>query len=205
MSRAGAKSNRRPRDAYLTPTALARHLVGLLPLEPGDTALEPHAGGGAFVDALIDRGVDTTGWDIDPSLDWRVQDFLALDAASLPRGWPLWIVGNPPFNEAEAHVRQALDLSVRHVAFLLRLGFAETSKRFPLWQEHPARHLWVLAERPSFGKRLGIRQDRQVTLFRPSRSPRQLSGTGQDSTAYGLFWWDKDHHGPSTWAVTSWR
>lgn len=185
-------NKRRPNDAYFTPDALAEHLVGLLPLRFGENAWEPHAGGGAFVRALSRRlGVrHVYATDIDPApyegRDGKVQvpdcsDFL------LESGGPRaeeWIVGNPPFNQAQEHVEQALKLTGRHVAFLLRLGFLASGRRAEFWERHPARHIWVLSQRPSF------------------------TGGGTDSQEYGFFWWDTDPSQagrPTTISCTSWK
>ena len=43
------------------------------------------------------------------------------------------------------------------------------------------RKVWVLAERPSF------------------------TGGSTDSAAYGWFWWDLEHQGPTELGVLSWR
>jgi hypothetical protein len=91
-----------------------------------------------------------------------------------------WIVGNPPYNQAEAHIRRALGLSGQ-VAFLLRLAMLESRARVDLWRKHPARKVWVLAERPSF------------------------TNGKTDSAAYGWFWWDQTWEGPTELEVVSWR
>jgi hypothetical protein len=175
VSRALAAAERIPLDAYYTPDALAVALVGLLPIEPTDTVLEPHAGGGAFVRALLPRCSGVMACDINPdaeglriaSASWDL-DFLSMRQPSSAR----WIVGNPPFRGFEAHVDHALTLS-RHVAFLMRLAVTESAGRVPMWQRWPLRKVWVLAERPSF------------------------TDGGTDSAAYGWFWFDTHHDGPA--------
>jgi len=176
---------RRPLDAYYTPDDLAEALVASLPVRMLSTALEPSCGGGAFVRALRLRGVAVLGLDIDPEADGladanmaQVGDFLTYqhDIAC-----PEWIIGNPPFSDAEAHVRHAIDITGRHVAFLLRLAFLESRKRVPFWKEHPPRKVWVLSERPSF------------------------TGGSTDSCAYGWFWFDNEHRGPTELDWISWK
>lgn len=135
----------RPLDAYYTDPALARALVGLLDIRPGDEVLEPHAGGGAFVDALLQRTPTVVGADINPTLSWYTQDFLTLE----PTTRFDWVVGNPPFTDFEKHVAMALTIAPR-VAFLLRLTTLASAARIPLWKQWPLRRLTVLAERPSF-------------------------------------------------------
>lgn len=172
-------------DAYYTPDRLAVALVGLLPIGPGDVALEPHAGGGAFVRALNAKGAGVFAGDVNRDAAGLAQadfavvgDFLDLDDAG---PGVTWIVGNPPYSDAEAHIRHALDITGRHVAFLLRLAILETKIRIPLWEEHPPRKVWVLSQRPSF------------------------TGNGKtDSCAYGWFWWDREHQGPPELGWTRW-
>ena len=174
---------RRANDAYYTPDDLAARLVGLLPLSDGDTVLEPHVGGGAFARALRASGVGALdGCDI--NLDAagfehcdvmrRGCNFLDADV-----GYD-WIIGNPPFKNAEAHVRHALDLAP-NVAFLLRLAFLESRARIPFWAEHPAAKVWVLSQRPSF------------------------TGGRTDSCAYGWFVWSRTHFGPTQLSVLDWK
>jgi len=175
-------------DTYYTPDALAEALVGLLPLEPWRGYLEPHVGGGAFARALRRRMPEAFvyGIDIDPaaaglrdcSKAMGGLDFLAADWR---HGHPDWIIGNPPYRDAEAHVRAALGAARVGVAFLLRLAMLETHERAPLWRDYPPRKVWVLQERPSF------------------------TGSGTDSCAYGWFWWDREHRGPTEMGWVSWR
>ena len=76
-------------DRYYTPSKLAHVLAQLVPIVPGQHCLEPHAGGGAFVEAMQARGGDVTAIDIDAKapglkaaelrlcadfLDWNVTD-----------------------------------------------------------------------------------------------------------------------------------
>jgi len=171
------KGERRALDAYYTPTAWASALVGLLPIAPGDTALEPHAGGGAFVRAMNAAGAVVSASDLDRKARGLTQATGRTQAGDfLFTSWdpaPLWVVGNPPYSEAERHVLHALRVSSRHVVMLLRLGFlAGKRRRSTIWEHHPPRRVWVLSQRPSF------------------------TGGGTDASDYGWIWWDKDHQGP---------
>jgi len=182
MSRAPAIAERRELDAYYTPDELAAFLVGLLPIEPTDTVMEPHAGGGAFVRALLPVCSRVLACDVNPEapgLDLAHSahrgDFLTCGISGR------WTVGNPPFRGHEAHIDHALSLS-RHVAFLLRLAVMESRGRISMWQRWPLRKVWVLAERPSF------------------------TDGGTDSCAYGFFWWDQLWEGPAEIVpCLSWR
>lgn len=192
-------ANRRPDaervtgDAYYTPDAVAEALVDLLPVSAagwpdtlGTVCLEPHLGGGSFARALGRRHTYVLGLDINDGAAFSechagyLGDFLT-DAPWEPSMVPEWIVGNPPYRDAEAHIRRALAVTGRHVAFLLRLAILESAQRAPLWAAHPPRRVWVLAERPSF------------------------TGGGTDSAAYAWIWWDRQHVGEPTLGWVSWR
>lgn len=177
MSSAPKHSPRDTLDRYYTNEVLAEAIVSELPESIGLDSRgiwEPHVGGGAFARAVLAR------WpkarlrvsDIDPTsaalrdMGGDCADFLSLS----PKSKPWLIIGNPPYGEAEDHVRHALSQTEGHVVFLLRLALCESVARVGFWAETGAclRKVWVLAERPSF------------------------TGGGTDSCAYGVFWW---HHG----------
>lgn len=182
---------------YFTTQPLADVLVGTLGIQPFESVLEPHVGGGAFVHAVRKLGTNAIhGCEIDPELalsgrldlgvDVRAADFLQTGLADFgrTRGFD-WIIGNPPYSRgtgrfnakgdeiqepcAELHIRHALSLLAPggRLAFLLRLAMLETSDRIGFWKEHPAKFLYVLAQRPSF------------------------TDGGTDSSAYGWFIWER--------------
>ena len=169
-------------DAYYTPHQLAAALVRRLPFLPGQRVLEPSAGGGAFVDALVGHPerLSVTALDVNPRAPAvRLRADALVDALPgvdfLDHQAPTdWIVGNPPYDAAEAHVRHALSLARVGVAFLLRLAFLASARRVPLWQESPLALVSVLAERPSF------------------------AGGGTDSDDYAFFIWRKGWTYPAT-------
>lgn len=170
-------------DAYYTPHDLASFLVDLLPIKPHHLVLEPSAGGGAFVSALVRKSDQVVAIDLNPTapalkmVGSAVCDFLDI----LPPNAPDWIVGNPPYFNAQAHVEHALKCTDRHVCFLLRLGFLESKRRAAFWKNNPCRKIFVLSERPSF------------------------TGGKTDSSAYAFFWWDVLHNGPTELEVVSWK
>lgn len=158
-------------DRYYTPEALASACVSTLGNLRGLRAWEPHVGAGAFARALRSRGALVHATDLDPAAEgfrdadtsW-VGDFLAVDP---PEGVDL-IVGNPPFNAAEEHVRRALKLRPRYgVGFLLRLAFlAGQDRGTGLWRDYPPVAVYVCSRRPSF------------------------TGGATDSADYAWFVWD---------------
>jgi predicted RNA methylase len=143
-------------DVQYTPQALADTLVRLLPRRDLATVLEPHAGGGAFVRALQRIGAHVVAFDVDPTAQGLIDanaedtcDFLDVEPSDLGRGMYFdAVVGNPPFSNAEEHIRHALDVSGRHVAFLLRVGFLCSARRVEFWLENPCANVWPIAQRP---------------------------------------------------------
>ena len=187
MSSTNRGATRREHDAYLTPPEVADACVGTLPSLAGAWVVEPSVGGWAFADAIGDRQPFTlTTVDVDPArsadihADWcdvaREDLRRAADWPGVPEA-PEFIVGNPPFSEAEAHVRHALDIVADDgvVAFLLRAAFMEGGKRAAFWSSAGAclESVHILAERPNF------------------------TGGGTDSAAYGWFVWRKGYAGPA--------
>jgi len=194
------KQPRRSNDQYNTVPALAEALVACLPFMPGDRALEPSAGGGAFLRAMQARLGAERVWanDVDRSVAaralatpgrWRTGDFASLRA---PTGHFQWVVGNPPYSEAEAHARHALSLAPC-VAFLMRLqwlgsngrnitGCPQCKYEQALWEQYPPRRVSVITPRPSF------------------------TGGGTDrAQEYGFIWWDQGYSGPTIMDRIIWR
>ena len=185
MSSTGRAESRIAGDAYYTPQPLANAIVSALVrdghLKRDDVVIEPSCGAGAFLLYLAEAGCNAIGVDIDPEVEPDVcADFATLDPS---RYAPDAVIGNPPFSHAEEHTRHALKLVSRQggvVAFLLRLAFLEGKARAAFWSEHPAAHVYVLSERPSF------------------------TGGATDSCAYGVFVW-APHRGPTTLSHLSWK
>ena len=109
-------SSRRALDAYYTPNSLAVRLVGLLPIRSGDNVLEPHAGNGAFVKAARATDATVTACDINGNAaglafanEHRVGNFLTTSWSPAPD----WVLGNPPFRDAEDHIHHALHVTTK--------------------------------------------------------------------------------------------
>lgn len=182
-SRTRSMSERKTLDQYYTPQPVADALVSwYLKRFPSDRrrrVLEPSFGRGAFVRALRARlpvtALHITGVDLDPAEmascnDTHIGDFLQFRSEQC---FDL-AIGNPPFSDAEAHIRHAMGMVAPnggHVAFLLRLAFMESAKRARFWSETRAREIVVLQQRPSF------------------------TGGGTDSAAYGFFVFERGYQG----------
>lgn len=133
--------------------------------------------------SFLDRPVDWTS--AKTGITHRIQT-----ADPYPEDWPApdWVIGNPPFGVklpnrirkspvgvAEAHCWRALELTRRHVVFILRTGFLNAStRRDPggLLFEHPPRGVWLLTPRPSFTR------------------------VGNDMASYCVVWWDREWSPP---------
>jgi hypothetical protein len=193
LPKAREDGNRIVGDAYYTPDPLARAIVAELQERHfyPSRILEPNVGGGAFARALLRSPHGRprlTLLDINPTASGLRLENIAPDHGYLPPTMipgvdflsyqpeePFHlIIGNPPYAQAEAHVRHALSMSY-NVVMLLRSAFGESAARIDFWTEHPARHVWMLAQRPSF-----------------------TSDGKTDGCAYSVFWWDNHHEGPTT-------
>lgn len=124
-----AAVDRDPLDRYYTPPAVAACVVAafapLLPLPLDEaTALEPSAGGGAFVRALVAAGALVDALDVDPSAACpgvRRSSFLASGPPGPLAPYDL-VAGNPPFALADQFVAHALTVAPS-VAFLLPVSY----------------------------------------------------------------------------------
>jgi hypothetical protein len=147
-------------DAYYTPQPVADACVRVLQhtLPPNARVLEPHAGGGAFVRALrsvrpdvqvslLDKNPDAPAFDLarEHGLPHLPADFLSTSPSDID-----WIVGNPPYADALAHVEHALRHTLTGVGFLMRLAFLEGAARRPFFSRYPPCDVHVLVNRPSF-------------------------------------------------------
>lgn len=164
---------RRRLDAYFTPPAVATAVVErvhqLLPTRTPNAErryqiLEPSGGLGAFVRAAqavwslaeiatVDVRLRKQLRDLAPGVTLVHQDFLKFEPSSYGFGLFDLIIGNPPFRDAEAHVRHALELlrPGGHLAFVLRLGFSSSLERAEgLWAQPGLRYQATIAPRPSF-------------------------------------------------------
>lgn len=177
MSSTNRGTAREGLDRYYTPDAIADGLVSLLGLAPGRHVVEPSIGGGAFARACLRRDCTVTGIDLDPAAEGlALVDSFCGDVLDTEIEAD-WYIGNPPFKHAEAHLRHALAHAREGCAFLLRLAFLESARRYRFWSEHPPAAVYVMSRRPSF------------------------TGTGTDSCAYAWFIWRRCSGGPALLSV----
>jgi hypothetical protein len=198
-------------DSYFTPPALARVLVGLLPLEPGDVVLEPSAGGGAFCVALEARGCAVHALDVDPrapalhmARPWRTQvgDFLTADV-----GRPQWVVGNPPYAVPGDPVtcKKCKGIPVEGTGACSKCkGVGYTRPMVPMAENHARRALQVAERGVAMLLRLALLAGQKRTLLWRSHPPaivyvlpQRPSFTGGGTDQYDYMWcvWDNQHQG----------
>lgn len=203
-------------DSYYTDTRLAKVLVNLLPLEPGDTVLEPSAGGAAFCLELEARGCVVHAMDIDPRAPalhmprhiWSTQvgDF-TLDAPSAGR--PKWVVGNPPYaklGEPVMCTKCRGDSPARQSCKRCK-GKGHTTAREPEAENQVHRALGVATRGVAFLLRLAFlaTMRRRVSLWQANPPAKvwvlpqrpSFTGKGTDQFDYGWFVWDNEHQGPT--------
>lgn len=186
-------TGRDPLDRYYTPDRLAHAITRVFLRELGNpqglTWLEPSAGTGAFCRAVrsLDCAAHLTAVDVDEDAPvWRCDDSVpdvSVVSSFLHTGFHGRfdvVIGNPPYRDAEAHIRHALRATRRHVVFLLRQSILGSIQRGPLWSDHPMRALWTLVPRPSF------------------------TNGGTDASEYSVIWWDR-LRGDRQWSRLAWN
>ncbi len=173
------------RDAYETPEwvtmALARWLKAHDVLVGSDIVWEPAAGSGKMVRALESENFQVVASDIDASRMAGADEFDFVTGDRPPRGTFGCdaIITNPPYAEADAFVRRALDAMQPDgtVAMLLPLAWDSAKTRRPFF-----------ADCPAFYAKLALTS--RITWFERAPEP------------------GKKEHGPSeqhAWFVWTWR
>lgn len=144
-------------DFYQTPPDVTRALVRFLEdrrmLVPLDVIWEPACGTGEMAEVLMEHGYTVICSDLYPTgYTWNVTPVNFLTESECCD----WIITNPPFSQAEAFIRHALELG-NPCAFLLKSQFWHAKKRLELFRESPPTYVLPLTWRPDFlqGKKSG--------------------------------------------------
>ena len=147
--------DRNSADFYPTPSDVTEALVRFMEdqrlLLPFDVIWEPACGDGAMANVLHKSGYVVRQSDLHPSACHPGGvDFLSTEADCD------WIITNPPFSQAEAFIRRALELG-KPCAFLLKSQFWHAKRRLDLFRECPPTYVLPLTWRPDFlqGKKSG--------------------------------------------------
>jgi hypothetical protein len=208
VSSTGRGGEREDLDGYYTPVRCAEAIVRMLLddgwVRPGCSILEPSIGKGAFAataSVILDPSL-LEGVDLVPrpeiadmlDMDVYVTDFVDFAPAEndVPFKYDL-ILGNPPYSEAEEHVRHALTLLAPGgtLALLLRINFCGGVERGKgLWTDHPPAAIYVLDRRPSFTSKKKHKRDTKTgeLLYNKNGSPK-MTTVSNDSTEYAVFIW----------------
>ena len=141
----GPDDRRAKNDFYPTPPAVTRTL--LAKEEFFGPILEPCAGAGHVV-----RELERAGYDVTSNEPYPQGGFLANDHVSFfsSTNWSdcRSIVTNPPFRLAEEFIRRTIAMSwIEKHAWLLRLQFVESARRYPLFRDYPPVRVWVFSKR----------------------------------------------------------
>ena len=131
-------------DFYPTPP---EGTEALLRVETFDGPIwEPACGDGAMSKVLEAAGYSVVSTDLlDRGFGQSRVDFLMEQRALAPN-----IVTNPPFKMVSPFIRQALRLSTRKVAMLLRLACLEGNERGEIYETTPLARVWVFKRRLQF-------------------------------------------------------
>jgi hypothetical protein len=162
-------------DFYETPDYVTDGLLDSGFCHNAKTLLEPSAGKGAIIRRVLLRhpAINITAVEIQHKFskdlnelipDVIIADFFTTDLEPFDR-----IIANPPFSQAENFIKHAYNsLSINgRMAFLLRLSFLASVKRYKLFEKLRPSNVLILSQRPRFG------------------------GTNIDSCDYAWAIWDK--------------
>ncbi|PYD55567.1 hypothetical protein CFR75_15820 [Komagataeibacter xylinus] len=164
-------------DWYVEPDWAVRALVAAeATVRPfAGIVLDPCCGAGNVPAQLGDvAGVTPIGTDLRP----RAPGVATMDyRESLARHAPDSVISNPPYNQAQLFIEQALEHARDRVCVVLRLGFLAAQKRHAWWPKVPFARLWVSSVRMSMP---------------PGGSDFPASGGSVD---YAWFVFEKGHRG----------
>lgn len=172
---------RHKNDLYDTDIRLIKVLENTSLINLLNTALilEPCAGNGVLSTYLKQKFYNVYTNDIiyNPSFDFnedatqKSSNFWTITDYDL-------IITNPPFNQAECILKNALSVTQKYVAFLLRLTFAEpTKKRAKLLQKYADNQIAFIPVNPR-------------PRFKEGINPYTNKPYGTDSTTVAWFVWD---------------
>lgn len=169
-------------DFYPTPAPATQALLRLEPFGP--TIWEPACGDGAISKVLEAAGHKVISTDLnDMGFGESRIDFLMEQRLLAPH-----IITNPPFKNAEAFVRKALDLGAEKVAMLLRLAWLEGSERKRLFDSTPLARVLVAS--------------RRLQMLRGGKMEKAGGGS---MIAFAWFVWDRSHVGPPQLGWFDWK
>lgn len=187
---------------WYTPPQLAARIVDWA-LRDVTTArpqivLEPSAGDGALVKALVARGCMVLAVDIDDDNVARLQgtgatkvlhaDFLTLQPRLLDSLLDLTVM-NPPFEDGqtEEHVLHALEFTPRVVCHCPLTTLAGKDRREGLWREAYLKRLAICGSRPKYGGSGGGMTD--MCTVELVRRPERVDVSSVAASGISVEWW----------------
>lgn len=158
---------RKPFDDYSTPYSMTQQYLDCEYISKGVEILEPAAGRGAIVEALMQRGYNciTAG-----DLKWGY-DFLNEDRVFS------YVLTNPPYSLAHEFIDKCMDVTARKFALLLPITYISGQKRF--------HDFFQYKKYPFFGTYTFTRMPMLGDPLRPDGKYR----TGM--TVYAWYVWDR--------------
>lgn len=145
------KNDRRELDFYPTPPEVTHALMKFINLPPS-LIWEPACGTGAMSEVIKQYGHIVSSTDIIDPCEYGAGgiDFTSpLIPVCFTTERPAAIITNPPFNESEQFIRQALKYS-DIVCMLLKSQYWHARKRLTLFNQHPPAWVLPLTWRPDF-------------------------------------------------------
>lgn len=174
---AAAPLKARKNDLYETPPEAVTALVRAETLHMPPDIWEPACGPGSIVRSLREVGYTVTATDL---VDYEWEHGSGIDFLMERTAPASGIVTNPPFKNAAAFVRKALEL-VPYTAMLMRLAFLESESRSDILDTGELARVYVFKNRLPMMHREGW------------DGPRIDTG----AVAFAWFVWDRKHVGPA--------
>ena len=171
-------ADRQCRDYYATAPIAVDYL--LAHEEISRRVLEPAAGGGHLVCALVLNGRDVKAFDIEPQAQGiERRDFLnELE----PFSWDGDIVTNPPYSMSKEFIKRSLSIvkDGAKVCMFLPIHYLASQSRLELFRKSPPKRVWVFSFRINCAKNGDF---------------AAIKGTAVD---YAWFVWEKGWRGAPT-------
>lgn len=161
--RGGGVSAERRLDFYPTPPELTWALLNNWRPE-SRTVWEPCCGDGALAEVLVQAGLRVISTDI-THRGYKGQ-ILTTDFLAEPRRRADCIITNPPFNQALAFLKKAVELEVPEFAFLSKIEFWTVGRNARFFAEHPPALVMPIVGRVDFQRRGNPVMNFQWTVWR---------------------------------------
>ncbi len=172
-----SESERQSDDYYATEPIAIHKLCEVEKFTP--MVLEPAAGGGHMVNALMEHGYTVVASDI---VDRSGRGYAIMNFFDRVAPCAVDIITNPPYKYAKEFVEHALNIvdNGHKVAMFLKLTFLESKSRRALFEKYPPKKIWVFSERVRCANN------------------GDFENTHGAAIAYAWFIWEKGYNGETT-------